>query len=48
MRLGRDLGGGERGAKGAAVSLAPNGETVSGKGLAEASSTGGESRKTWA
>src|SRR5215467_4528720 len=46
MRLGRDLGGGERGAKGAADPLASNGETVSGNGLAEASSIAGESRKT--
>ena len=47
MRRSSDLGGGERGAKGAAVSPAAKPETVSGRGLTEASSITGERRKTF-
>lgn len=47
MRLGSDLGGGERGAEGAAISPAAKPEMVSGEGLTEASSTTEERRKTF-
>lgn len=47
MRLGSDLGGGERGVKGVVVSLASKPETVSESGTEEASSSTGERRKTF-
>lgn len=47
MRLFRDLGGGDRGAKAASLSLAAKMEIASGSGLTEASTTIGERRNTF-